>query len=205
MVRLVTKRRGRLKTKVRAVRAGVERVRKGKWIDPFPWVQGTVPEKMVYAELSRRGIKFAFQNDVPFAIPIINFKKTYRPDIIIPSLKIIIEVQGSYWHSTSKAIEDDAYKFAIYQVLGWRVIVWWDYDIISRLQELFAADPKLGTYTPAVKNTATTEYTYKKKVIRDDAKGIRTMNYRRGQRQQYKKPAPRVKIKRTKGRSNGLI
>lgn len=204
MVRLVVKRSKRLKTRVRAERAGIERVRKGKWIDPFPWIQGTLPEKMVYAELSRRGIKFAFQNDVPFNIPIINFKKTYRPDIIIPSLKIIIEVQGSYWHSTPKAIEDDAYKFAIYQVLGWRVIVWWDYDIVSRLQELFSADPKLGSYFPSDKFSAPTEYVYKKKIVRDDAKGIRTMNYRRGQRQQYKKAAPRVRIKQTKGRKNGL-
>lgn len=205
MPRIVTKRKGRLSTQIRAERAAIQRFRKGQWFDPFGWVQGTLPEKMVYAELSRRNIRFAFQNEIAFVIPEIDFNKTYRPDIAIPDLKIIIEVQGSYWHSTDEAIENDAYKFAIYQTLGWKVLVWWDYEITTRLQDLFAAEPLLGLKSPQLHYQAPTEYVYTKKRTIDDSKGIRTLNYRRGQRMQYKKAAPRVKIKQTKGRQpNGL-
>lgn len=205
MPRITVQRKGRLSTEERARRAGLSRFRKGQWVDPFPWVQGTLPEKMVYAELSKRGIRFAFQNEIRFQIPEIDFNKVYRPDIAIPSMKIIIEVQGSYWHSTDEAIENDAYKFAIYQTLGWKVLVWWDYEIVSRLQELIAAEPALQGQVPLRVNTATTEYVYTKKRTIDDSKGIRTLNYKRGQRKQYKKDAPRVKLKQTKGRKNGLF
>jgi len=196
MPRLTTKRKGRLSTEVRAERSAVKRYRKGTWIDPYPWVQGTLPEKMVYAELSRRGIRFAFQNEINFAIPEIDFNKMYRPDIAIPDLKLIIEVQGSYWHSQEKAIEDDAYKFAVYETTGWRVIVWWDFDIVNRLQELVASEPLIASRSPELANTGTTEYIFSTKRVIDDAKGIKTMNYNRGQRSAYKKPSARVRIKK---------
>lgn len=181
-------------TQERVDRYSPSRIRKQQWVDPFPSVQGTLPEKMVYAELSRRGIAFAFQNEVPFVIPEIDFSKDYRPDIIIPALKIIIEVQGSFWHSKPEAIDADAYKFAVYEMTGWRVLVWWDYDIMSRLLELFAEEPAFYYRTQAEGYNAEFEYT--KKINRDDSKGIVTMNRNRGLRQSYKKPSIRQRLTR---------
>lgn len=198
MPRIVTKRE-RLRTDVRAERSAIKRYRKGSWIDPYPWIQGTLPEKMVYAELSKRNIRFAFQNEIDFVIPEIDFNKVYRPDIAIPDLKIIIEVQGSYWHSQQKAIEDDAYKFAVYETVGWKVLVWWDYDILTRLQELVASEPLIASRPTDIRNSSSTEYVYTRKRIIDDTKGIKTLNYRRGQRLQYKKSSPRVKLKGKRG------
>lgn len=187
-----------LTTKQKVERESKSRVTGYKrWVDPFPNVQGTLPEKMVYAELVRLRIPFLFQNNINFSIPEIEFNKDYRPDIAIPSLKIIIEVQGSYWHSKDKAIEDDAYKFAIYQTVGWTVLAWWDYDIMDHLQQLFSEQPQLVAASVFSHDNKSTEY-FERKVYRDDSKGIVTMNKNRAQRMQYKKKPVAVKIKKAK-------
>lgn len=168
------------------------------WIDPFPTVIGTVPEKMIYEQLVRRSIPFWFQNEVAFNIPEIAFSKDYRPDIVLPTLKIIIEVQGSYWHSKPKAIEDDAFKFAVYEATGWKVLAWWDYDIIYDVNKLFRDEPLLSSYH-YTGNNVSTEATNGRKVIRDDTKGIKTMNYNRAQRNSYRKKPVTIKKVKVKG------
>jgi len=158
-----------------------QRVKKNQlWIDPFPEIHGTRPEKMVYAELTRRGIPFLFLNDMRFQISEIDFDKWYQADFVLPDLKIIIEVQGAYWHSKPATIDEDAYKFAIYQTTGWKPLAWWDYDIESRLQELFSESPELT----AASNFApywgkSKELPVQRRTKIDTSKGIRTLNERR--------------------------
>lgn len=176
MPKRIYRRKTPLTTDERSQRARRKRVvRAGAWIDPFPNVNGTLPEKMVYAKLIERGIQFNFQAYQTFHIPDFKFKKDYRPDFIIPSKKIIIEVQGAYWHSKEKAIVDDAFKFSIYEALGYKVLVWWDYEILSNLDLLFTQEPSLRhTNQPGrqliVKGRQTTI---------DDTKGIVTLNRKR--------------------------
>lgn len=196
MPRYVVKRKGRLKTKVRAQRAGILRYRKGGWIDPFPWVHGTLPEKMVYAELSRRGIPFLFLNDFRYVIPEIDFDKWYQHDFVIREQKIIIEVQGSYWHSKPETIEADAFKFAVAQTQGWTVLAWWDFDILENIHVLFEKEPKLRGYKPISQGLVNKEQPVEKRTLIDSSKGIRTLNRRRAARKAYKKPAVRLRIRR---------
>ncbi|CAB4155589.1 hypothetical protein UFOVP667_12 [uncultured Caudovirales phage] len=173
-----------------------------KWVDPFPTVHGTLPEKMVYAELSFRGIQFYFLNDFRYTIPEIDFSQEYQTDFVIPDLKLIIEVQGAYWHSKPGTIEADAFKFAVYQITGWRTLAWWDFDILANLPLLFAADPQLaaasrynGSYQPA-------ELTPVSRKKQDTSQGIRTLNYKRGLRSLYKKDPVMIK---KKYKSKGLF
>lgn len=188
----------RPRTTILAERAGRTRVRKHAWRDPFPWVHGTLPEKMVYAELSRRGIPFLFLNDVRFQIPEIEFDKSYQADFVIPHLKLIIEVQGSYWHSMEKTIESDAVKFAIYEIGGYRVLPWWDYDIYERLQALFAADSQLSAYGIPPGRNQSAELPVQARTKVDTSKGIRTLNKKRAQRMAYKKSPIRQRFKKHK-------
>lgn len=190
-----------LKTKDKLSKSKHYRVRGYKsWIDPFPTVQGTLPEKIVYAALSYRGIPFWFQDEVRFAIPQINFSKDYRPDFVLPTLKIIIEVQGAYFHSKPNVIDSDAFKFAIYQQTGWKPLAWWDFDIINNVNLLFATEPLLSTY--GVRYDFSSEKSNGRKVIRNDAKGVQTLNRKRGQRLMYRKKSITIKS-RTKKRSYG--
>lgn len=111
-----------------------------KWYDPFPWVQGSRPEKMVMAELARRGIWFEHtpqRNPLPPPVD-----PSWEPDFLFPQYKIWLEVQGAYWHSKKRAVESDAWRFACIEVAGWRPIYWWDYDIETRLNDLMNDVPE---------------------------------------------------------------
>lgn len=156
------------------------------WIDPFPEVHGTVPEKMVYAELTRNGIPFLFLNDIHFQIPEIELDKTYQADFVIPSLKLIIEVQGAYWHSKPDAIESDAFKFAVYEATGYKVLAWWDYDIIAGVDDLFLQEPLLVANMRLNNSNPSTELPVISRVKQDTSKGIRTLNSRRFHQKELK-------------------
>jgi len=197
MPRLVRTTRLKQKTKYRVELASRQRVRSDKWVDPFPSVHGTLPEKMVYAELSRRKIPFYFLNDVRLSFPEIDLIKEFQADFIIPSLNIIIEVQGAYWHSKPKTIESDSIKMAYYEMAGYRVIAWYDYDIQYRIHELFAMDPQLTSASNiGAVGIQNHELPPMKRTKVDTSKGIVTMNRKRGIAQAYKRQAVRTKIKR---------
>jgi G:T-mismatch repair DNA endonuclease (very short patch repair protein) len=151
-------------------RAKVQRYSRAfEWIDPYPDVYGTKPEKMIYAELMRRGIVFQFTAQINTGIPDIEVNQWFKPDFIIPAYRMIIEVQGAYWHTKPDKIESDSLRFALMQMAGYRVIAWWDYDIESRLQELFSEVPELGFTGMAVASPGRSAFT-------DDLKGLRKAN-----------------------------
>lgn len=113
---------------------------KPKWYDPFPWIQGSVPEKMVMAELARRGIYFEHTPPTnPLPPPV---DRNWEPDFLLPQYKIWIEVQGAYFHSKPAAIQSDAWRFAAIESVGWRPLFWWDYDIETRLVDLMNEVPE---------------------------------------------------------------
>ena len=75
-----------------------------------------------------------------------------------------------------KTIEEDAYKFAIYQVTGWKALAWWDYDILDHLQDLVASEPLLlAASNPGIRNKST-ELPVQRRTKIDTSKGIRTLN-----------------------------
>jgi G:T-mismatch repair DNA endonuclease (very short patch repair protein) len=141
------------------------------FIDYYTEIFGTKPEKMVYAKLLIAQIPFEFQSTLKVAIPEIDLFKDYRPDFILPSAKIIIEVQGSYWHSKSEAIESDSYKYALFTAMGYKVLIWWDYEIETNLDALFDRDLKNWTFARGGRIIDPD-----RQVIRDDLKGLRTLN-----------------------------
>lgn len=150
------------------------RVFRGGWVDPFPTIMGTVPEKMVYAQLMFRGINFYFQSMLLVNLPDLLISKEYRPDFILPDQKIIIEVQGVYFHSKPDTIESDAYKQALYNMMGYKVLAWWDYDIEANIIDLFIKEPELANLVGKGGRIKTVN----DKSI-DDLKGLRTTNARR--------------------------
>ena len=141
------------------------------FVDPYPEILGTMPEKMVYARLILMQIPFMFQSTFNVAIPEINLDKDYRPDFILPSAKIIIEIQGSYWHSKPESIESDSYKYALYTIMGYKVLIWWDYEIETNLDALFKRDLNVWTLPRGGRIIDP-----QRQVIRDDLKGLRTLN-----------------------------
>lgn len=104
------------------------------WIDPFWWILGSSIEKMVMAELARRGIFFIFRAQTNTIGGFVN--PTWEADFLLPHHKIWIEVQGSYFHSLPGALEADAFRYAALEVEGWKPVFLWEFDIRFRLPEI---------------------------------------------------------------------
>lgn len=61
-----------------------------QWIDPFPSIQGSSIEKMVMAELVRRGIYFEHTPQTNSVGGMVD--KTWEPDFLLPQYHIWIEI-----------------------------------------------------------------------------------------------------------------
>ena len=170
MPRYLNNYRYRASTKDLLERRRTSRASTGDWIDPYPDILGTKPEKLVYAQLKQRRIPFMFQTH--FRVQVAGIDDWYRPDFILPDRKIIIEVQGAYFHLQPDQIKKDAFKYALYDQMGYKVLAWMDYDILSNVFMLFGAEPTLGWTGGERGGRIITE---NQQEI-DDSKGIRTGN-----------------------------
>lgn len=106
---------------------------------------------MVLAELVRRGIYFQH-------IPQGNnlggdVDPTWEADFLFPQFRIWLEVNGVYFHTKTGQIESDALRYAKIEAAGWRLLVWWDYDILTRLPELMDAVPEFYNVRPEDNDT----------------------------------------------------
>lgn len=107
------------------------------WVDPYWFIVGSSIEKMVLAELARRGVYFIFRNqknDIGgFVDP------NWEADFYLPHHKVWIEVQGSYFHSLPGQIEQDSLRYAALKMAGWNPVFLWEFDIRTRLPEILDA------------------------------------------------------------------
>lgn len=97
------------------------RLHRPEWIDPFPSIPGTRPEKRVFEALVRRGIYFIFQGDFPAEEKkrsILLQVALYKPDFIIPEWKVILDPFGDFAHSQPDAIARDTWKYVYYSGIG---------------------------------------------------------------------------------------
>ena len=116
----------------------------------------TVPERALRSALHRAGLRFRLhRRDIPG-----------RPDIVFPSRRLAIFVHGCFWHrhegcrfTTTPATNAefwqrkfasnttrDAANVAALEALGWRVIVAWECEVKTSLDDLVIR--VLGTVKP---------------------------------------------------------
>ena len=119
------------------------RYRDPQWQDRYPWVMGTFPEKLVFAWLADRGVPFTFQATFP-DLEDTETVEEFRPDFLLEQFRVIIEVQGEYWHSLPDQAEHDAYKFACYEYAGYTVYWFWESDILTNLVGLMSSVTELS-------------------------------------------------------------
>jgi len=102
---------------------GQFRLHKPRWIDPYPGIPGTEPEKRVFAALIQRKIYFIYQGQVP------EFEKgspmyflappNYKPDFVLPEYRLVIDPFSPFHHSFPLAAKRDAQKIARYAAAGY--------------------------------------------------------------------------------------
>ncbi len=126
---------------------GKFKLRAPEWVDPYPWIDGTEPEKRVFAALMNRHVFFIYQGQIPefevggrwwFARPV-----SFKPDFVLPEYKLIIDPFSPFHHSLADAAARDRQKIAMYSAAGyayyhpWALApgIWsWDqrHDIVNR-------------------------------------------------------------------------
>jgi hypothetical protein len=118
---------GNARIKVRRSRRqtpGKFKLHKPEWIDPYPQIEGTEPEKRIFAMLMLMGIYFIYQGQVPefekggskwqtLAIP------GYKPDFVLPEYKLIIDPFSPFHHSLKNAVQRDVRKIVTYSAAGY--------------------------------------------------------------------------------------
>ena len=124
----------------RVIKEFKDKVYSPKWVDPWWFINGSEPEKMVMAELAQRGIYFQYRepaNDLGGYVD-----PTWEADIKCPQHKIWIEVQGAYYHTLEGQLKSDSIRFAAIKMAGWKPLFWWEWDIRARLDWLFDQVPE---------------------------------------------------------------
>ena len=113
------------------------------FVDYYPSVVGTLPEKILFNAIARRRVNFYFAYkfvDVNGATPGID---NARPDFILPDYKIIIDPLGEYWHTLPGKAESDLAKFTLYQAAGYTVYIPSATQIITNVEEFLDSIPAL--------------------------------------------------------------
>ena len=108
------------------------RLKKPQWIDPYPWIPGTRPEKRILAALIQRRIYFIFQGDFPIEDRYVSGLlqiRNFKPDFIIPEYKVILDPFSEFHHSLPEAIKADAWKSVYYQSKGYEFVHSWSNDV----------------------------------------------------------------------------
>lgn len=111
------------------------RIHKAEWIDPFPDILGTRPEKMIFAELVARRIYFIYQGDWPIAdrsISVLAQARYFKPDFIVPEYKVIFDPFSDYFHSTPAAIKSDYWKSVDYTGKGYEFVTSWSTEVEAK-------------------------------------------------------------------------
>jgi very-short-patch-repair endonuclease len=154
------------------------RVIQPKFYDPYWFLNGSVPEHMVMAELARRGIFFEYRaqnNKIGGAVD-----PTWEADITVPQYKIWIEVQGAYFHTLPGQLRADSLRYAAIKMAGWRPLFYWEWDIHSRLKDLLDETPEFYRVDPSEnKGKGDLGLPFKVGSNTDQLKGLRQANANR--------------------------
>lgn len=99
------------------------KLHKPGWVDPYPMIPGTEPEKRVFAMLMMMRVFFIYQGQVP------EFEKgspmftlgppNYKPDFVLPEYRLIIDPFSPFHHSLLEAVERDVRKVVAYSAAGY--------------------------------------------------------------------------------------
>lgn len=113
--------RGSLKRRItRRQSLGKFRLHKPRWIDPFPWIPGTDPEKRFFAALVQRRIYFVFHGGSPPRTNLVALGEPDRDiDFLLPEYGVIIDPYSPFAHSQLDSVVRDARKEAVFAAAGW--------------------------------------------------------------------------------------
>jgi len=122
----------------RNIRAAYNR----EFFNPYPQLPST--DVRVWLELTHRRIPFSyrwFNFDNPYIRQLL---PGWAPEFTLRDLKVVILVYGTFFGQIPGVLQQDILAKVILEQAGWKVLTWWEYDIESRLDDLFNQEPRLA-------------------------------------------------------------
>jgi hypothetical protein len=98
----------------------------------------------VYLELSRRRIPFSYRYFNVVDPYIQQLLPGWAPEFTLKDLKIVIMVKGTFFGNIPGVLIKDVLAKVILEQSGWTVLTWYEFDIVSNINALFAKEPKLA-------------------------------------------------------------
>lgn len=99
---------------------GKFRLKKPQWIDPYPQIPGTEPEKRIFAALIQKGIYFRYHGGSPKEANAITVgEPDHDIDFLLPEYRVIIDPYSPYFHSLLPTATRDARKAEIFAAAGY--------------------------------------------------------------------------------------
>jgi hypothetical protein len=124
----VTRRPGR-QLQVRRKRRqapGKFKLHKPEWIDPYPFIPGTDPEKRIFDALMKKRIYFVFHGGSPPNVKLVSIgEDDHDIDFLLPEYKVIIDPFSPFAHSQLDSVQRDARKLALFAAAGYETYHPW--------------------------------------------------------------------------------
>lgn len=99
------------------------RIRRLKQVLPQ---KDTTIERILQSELNKNNILYKKH------VPILGI---CQPDIVFPEKKVVVFVDGDYWHNLPKRIESDKRQNIILKENGWEVLRFWEHEIKNNINK----------------------------------------------------------------------
>ena len=88
------------------------------------------PETVIINLLKINNLPFVYTGDGSKIID------RFNPDFIHKTKKLIIEVNGDYWHNLPNVIEKDKRKYLTYTKYGYKTLVIWGHELLNKTKVL---------------------------------------------------------------------
>ncbi len=121
-----------------------------KWIDPFPGIPGTEPEKRIFAALVQHKIFFVFHGGTPEDVKDFNLgEPDHDIDFFLPEYRIIIDPFSPFHHSQLESVARDQRKAALFAAAGYPTYHPWAMGLRPGTSEYLFTWDQLAQYNSA--------------------------------------------------------
>lgn len=100
--------------------------------NPYPWMSGI--EARVKIALEQHNIPHSWRYFDGYAP---TFRQLmgdtgYQPEFTILELQTVVIVQGAFWGTLNKVVDNVSLASAAFQMDGWKVVILWENDILNK-------------------------------------------------------------------------
>lgn len=113
------------------------------FVNPWPWMPST--DARVKLRLDQARIPYAYRYFPQPSPQLRELLPGWAPEFVLPQLRLVIIVQGDFFGRLPTVVSQISVAQTVLAAEGWKVLVWQELDVRTRLDQLFAEEPKLAS------------------------------------------------------------